>query len=240
MKDRARDRPQNLHLAGELRDHRRHAVCARFARPGGQPLADLALGHRDPAGDASAAPRSSSAARPPRPRRGGSRRPSSAAGAARRDRCSSRRPSSRSRSRTAPTASRERILQAPVDLDHVHVARRARPGTPPARPARRRSPARHPRRSAPRRGRSRRGCSSRSGSSGRARGRGGSSNCRSRRRLGLDGVVRRSRRSAAHLADRLAHWATSATSPLTSRTRARRCAPPWRPAPRRRPRAARR
>ncbi len=64
----------------------------------------------------------------------------------------------------------QRRLQAAVDLDHVHVPRRARPGTPTARRGRRRPPARRRRAAARRRARSRRGCSSRRGSSGRARG----------------------------------------------------------------------
>ena len=59
MEHRARDRPQDSHLARELGDHRRHPVRAfiasrasRARRPGGQALADLALDHRHPALDA--------------------------------------------------------------------------------------------------------------------------------------------------------------------------------------------
>ena len=44
----ARSRRTTLHVAGELGEHGGHAVGAR-ARRGGEPLADLALDHRDPA-----------------------------------------------------------------------------------------------------------------------------------------------------------------------------------------------
>ena len=45
---RARHGPQHLHVAGELREHRRQAVGARAGRRG-EALADLLLDHPDPA-----------------------------------------------------------------------------------------------------------------------------------------------------------------------------------------------
>ena len=65
---------QDAHLAGELGEHRGGAVALAAGR-GREPLAHLALHHRDPQLARRAAPRSTSAARSPRRRRAGSPRP---------------------------------------------------------------------------------------------------------------------------------------------------------------------
>ena len=78
LEDGARDRPQELHLAGELDDHGRDPV-GLAARRCGKAVGDLALDHQAPEPDAAPAPRSC-ARSPARPRRReGWPRPSTAA-----------------------------------------------------------------------------------------------------------------------------------------------------------------
>ena len=73
----ARHRAQDAHLARQLGEHRRRAVggAARLRR---EPLADLALDHRDLRRRRRAAPRPRAGSRSPPRRRAGSRRPWSA------------------------------------------------------------------------------------------------------------------------------------------------------------------
>ena len=116
----ARDRAHDPHLAGQLGEHRRRAVVAA-ARRRRQPLADLALDHRHPARHARQLLDRAQQHRRRRCRRAGWRRPSSGAGAS----------AARSSVIASPQWTRDvrvrrrrvaqRLAQALVDLDDVHV-----------------------------------------------------------------------------------------------------------------------
>ena len=122
--DRARHRAQHAHVAGELREHRRHAVggaAGRRRRTARRPPS----GPSRPTRHAGAAPRSCAGSRRRRCRRAGWRRPSSAPARAR-ARSSAHRVGEVQR-RVGERRERvaQRRLQRAVELDDVDVRERA-------------------------------------------------------------------------------------------------------------------